>query len=128
MKNSITFEQKIYRERARHKRWRRNHNFNRNNEKKSEIRERKRSQRKTQLINIPIQFSLITNRDKVLAFFDALKKIKRYNGLFLFLDFSKVREISHGAVTILLSYIGWLNDQGFAAGGNYPEDKASKEI
>lgn len=127
MRNQRRFERKVYRKRERRKKWKARRNYRRNREKKSIQRRIKRTQNRSQTIQIPRIFSLATGRDEVLSFFHSLKKIEKEKGRFLFFDFSKVREINHGAITILLSFIGWLNDRGFHASGNDPIDQQIKE-
>lgn len=127
MHSQATFERKIYKKRKRWKKWKSKRNRLRNSEKKSTQKKIKRQSNRPKIIEIPSVFSLPTERDKVLRFFNNFNLINYQNTKYIFLDFGKVTDISHGAITILLSFIGWLNDQGIRASGNFPNDPAAKE-
>ncbi|QQD14267.1 hypothetical protein [Sphingobacterium sp. UDSM-2020] len=78
-------------------------------------------ERRVKLI-VPQDFSLISNLDSVLKFFENCKKYNSSICNVVFFDFHEVQNIGSGAITILLSICGWLNDQKIYIEGNYPED------
>jgi len=71
-------------------------------------------------------FCLIKNRDGFLQFISEIKNKLTTSRYHIYFDFSNVNEISHGAITIFLSTIGWLNDNGVSVSGNFPIDLKAK--
>jgi len=127
MQKQVVIERKIYKKRRKWKKKKAKYNLYRNLEKKSVRRKIKRESYKPKIVKIPSLFSLPSEREAVLIFFNSLDSVHYKTARYLFFDFSEVIEISHGAITILLSFIGWLNDQGVRASGNFPDDPDAKE-
>lgn len=118
-------ELKIYRKRARRRHWKSRRNRLRNSLKKENRTSGRKSKRKAvKVIPIPENFSMASNRDEILKFFNYLKTPDVANNRNIHLKFDDVKDISHGSVTILLSIIGWLNDQSKVEEitGSFPSD------
>lgn len=71
-------------------------------------------------LKVPEDFSLLTNLEIVLAFFNDCKKYNSSLCEVVSFDFVDVKNIGSGAITILLSICGWLSDQKVAIEGTYP--------
>lgn len=131
-----SIERKVYKKRKHWKKWKSNRNYLKNLQKKNKEKRtspqsyRSKSYReydKPKTVPVPPLFSLPANRENVLGFFHDLNKIEYPKVKHVFFDFRAVTDFSHGAVTILLSIIGWLNDRGIRCSGNFPEKKDIKE-
>lgn len=77
-------------------------------------------------ITVPADFSLLTNLDLVIKFFADCKKFNKGICDVVEFDFSNVKNIGSGAITILLSICGWLNDHDINIRGSYPEDPETR--
>lgn len=71
-------------------------------------------------LKVPEDFSLLTNLEDVLAFFNDCKKYNSSLCDVVSFDFVDVKHIGSGAITILLSICGWLSDQNVSIEGTYP--------
>jgi len=98
--------------------------------KRKNSRLRSTAKYKRHTIIIPTDFSLITNKEKVLQFYNDCKRLnyEKEKYTHVLFDFTDVINISHGAIAILLSIIGWFQDQNMKAIGTYPKDLYAKGI
>lgn len=129
MREPYILEQKTYRIRARWKRWKSIDNFRRNREKKSERKKkRRRLSKKPKRVLVPRNFSMQANLNGVIEFFQSLNNFHKLDLRQVQFDFSEVENISNGAITILLSHIGWLKDHGIISGWNYPIHREAKKF
>jgi hypothetical protein len=127
MINQVILERKIYRKRNRRKKWSAKRNYFKNLEKKSEAKKYKKESQRPLIIKIPPDFSMTSDLDGVIRFFHLINDIDKKKTKFVFFDFENVKKISHGSITILLSFIGWLRDHGIFSSGNYPTDPKTKK-
>lgn len=127
MRKAILIEKKIYKRRNRWKKWKAYTNYYKNLQKKSQYKKDRRIAEKPKIIQLPNIFSITNNRSEVLDFFSSLNKLNVSQTRYIFFDSSKMTDISHGAITVLLSMIGWLNDRGISVSGNLPNDGKIKE-
>lgn len=119
----------ILKKRRRRKLWEKNKNIARNNRRSSYIY-RQATQRPIPAysspivvkLRIPSDFSIISNKDEVLKFFDKCKKYNKTICDELFFDFADIHNVGLGAVTILESICGYVHDNGVRVSGSYPKD------
>ncbi len=92
------------------------------------VKQRKINKFKRHDISVPPDFSLITNREPILRFFNQVKGLDYTEYTNIFFDFTNVVNISHGAITILLSICGWLADRNLKVFTNSPYAADSKKF
>jgi hypothetical protein len=127
MNRQRVIEYKVYKKRKRWKTWKLNRNFENNQRKKEKPARNRKGRKPIKQIDVPSDFSMQGNRDGVLKFINTLKLIPKGKYRFILLNFQKVIDISHGAITILLSTIGWLKDNKIPVAGNYPNNVYAKK-
>jgi len=127
MKSPRLIEKKIYRVRARWKNWKKNYNWVRNKEKKI-VRKRKRRliSKRPKVIIVPRVFSMEKNHENLINFFHSLNNLHKLQIRQILFDFEEAETISNGAMTILLSHIGWLKDHGISSSCTYPIHKEAR--
>ena len=132
MRENVTQQRKqrrIFRERAIRKKWEKSRNLKRNSERKPKYR-RPRYPRlafhNIRRIKVPSDFTLNSNKNGVLAVVHQCKNIDLANIKQVLFDFSDVKEVATGAMTILLANVMYLADNKIVVGGNKPLDKRAK--
>lgn len=114
----------------RKKRWLANRNYIRNRKPKQKFRKQKSNflKPKREVIKVPKDFSLPTNREEVLQFFSHCKTLNDETCEIVHFSFEEVENITNGAITILLSICGWLNDQRISVSGSYPKNEKARDF
>ncbi len=114
----------------RRKEWVAKRNFKRNSLKKHKYKSPKTKYQppRREIVKIPTDFSLLTNREKVLEFFNLCKLLNKKNCQIVHFSFDNVEHISSGSMTILLSICGWLNDQNILISGSYPKNENARDF
>lgn len=125
-------EAKIAHKARKRKRWRARKNKKKNGQKKDKYKRPRSDQqfyhRDRSIIVVPADFSLISNQQEVLVFFNNCKGVNYRKTKFVYFDFQNVVNIGNGAITILLSIIGGLQDQNIQVSGNYPDSERAKDF
>jgi STAS domain. len=80
------------------------------------------------IIKVPNDFSLISNHVEALKFLNFCKSLDYKRSKFVYFDFQEVTNIGNGAITILLSIIGGLQDQNINVSGCYPNDEHARNF
>lgn len=123
-------EQKIYRRRNKWNDYKtkKNRISNAKKKEKPNFRDRFNPFRTgTKVIAVPPRFSLLENTEIVLRFAEDCKQLKQTNIKNVLLDFSKVVEISHGSMALMLSVVHDLNLYNIIVGGMIPDSSDAKE-
>lgn len=130
MKKQKAQELKVYKKRRRRAEWKARLNYIKNKRrKKTEAKKKRRSlTSKPKKVLLPEIFSLHSDLNGVIQFFKSINNLYKLSINSVFFDFTEVRNISNGALTVLLSQIGWLKDKGIESSGNYPRDKEAREF
>lgn len=122
-------EKNTYRHRRRRKIWKKRYNRFKNSLRKEARHDGYEKFTQAELtIKVPPNFSLLTHPEEVLKFASKCKELVHGNHRKLFFDFSKVVDVTHGSMSMLLSIIHDLSLHGIGVGGGYPINEKAKEI
>ena len=114
----------------RRKNWLAARNYQRNKLKKHKYKspKLKYTPPKRETVKVPIDFSLLSNKEAVLEFFNFCKLLNKKDCQVVHFSFDEVENIGSGSMTILLSICGWLNDQKISVSGSYPKNDAARDF
>lgn len=129
--NHFLVEQKVYKKRRKRKAWKKELNrFKNLLSKNSQQRSPQEYDLKkgSHIIIVPTNFSLIENTNGVLEFTTECKKVISTSSKSVFFDFSKVEEISPGAMSLILSITHDFSSHGIGVSGGIPKNQKARDV